>query len=130
MQALPATGINYQPRNALINVPVIFWSDQPASFNKTLYVLGVPVVIKTKPRNLWSFGDGGTLATTLSGGPYPNQDITHIYSAPGDYQIILTTTWSGTFTVEGVTQEIPGVIVKNSTAMLRVTGADTSFVHK
>ena len=131
LQSLPTLQVAYQPEGkALPKVPVIFFTDLPSQFNKDFNILGEKVRINVKPRSLWSFGDGSTLLTSKPGRPYPATDITHSYSVPGTYLVSVATIWSGSFTVGGITKEIPGVIRQVSAVDVKVVGASTKFVGK
>lgn len=131
LQSLPTLQVAYQPEGAaLIKVPVIFFTDLPTSFTKDIRILGELVKIKVKPRSLWNFGDGSVLLTSKPGRPYPATDITHSYSVPGTYLVTVATIWSGTFTIAGITKEIPGVIRQVSAVDVKVVGASTKFVGK
>ena len=131
LQSLPTLQVAYQPEGAaLIKVPVIFFTDLPTSFTKDIKILGEMVKIKVKPRSLWNFGDGSVLLTSKPGRPYPATDITHSYSVPGTYLVTVATIWSGTFTIAGVTKEIPGAIRQVSAVDVKVVGASTKFVGK
>ncbi|MBU3642954.1 MAG: hypothetical protein FGM48_03355 [Candidatus Nanopelagicaceae bacterium] len=131
LQSLPTLQVAYQPEGKVLQrVPVIFFTDLPSQFNKDFKILGVPVRINVKPRSLWNFGDGTTLLTSKPGRPYPATDITHSYSVPGTYLVSVATIWSGSFTVAGVTQEIPGAIRQISAVEVKVVGASTKFVGK
>ena len=131
LQALPTLQVAYQPEGAaLIKVPVIFFTDLPTSFTKDIKILGELVKIKVKPRSLWNFGDGSVLLTSKPGRPYPATDITHSYSVPGTYLVTVATIWSGTFTIAGITKEIPGAIRQVSAVDVKVVGASTKFVGK
>lgn len=131
LQSLPTLQVAYQPEGKVLpRVPVIFFTDLPTQFNKDFKILGVVVRINVKPRSLWSFGDGSTLLTSKPGRPYPTTDITHSYSVPGTYLVSVATIWSGSFTVAGITKEIPGVIRQVSAVDVKVVGASTKFVGK
>ena len=131
LQSLPTLQVAYQPEGKVLQkVPVIFFTDLPSQFNKDFKILGVPVRINVKPRSLWNFGDGTTLLTSKPGRPYPATDITHSYSVPGTYIVSVATIWSGSFTVSGITKEIPGAIRQVSTVDIKVVGASTKFVGK
>ena len=131
LQSLPTLQVAYQPEGAaLIKVPVIFFTDLPSSFTKDIKILGELVKIKVKPRSLWNFGDGSILLTSKPGRPYPATDITHSYSVPGTYLVTVATIWSGTFTIAGITKEIPGAIRQVSAVDVKVVGASTKFVGK
>ena len=131
LQSLPTLQVAYQPEGAaLTGVPVIFFTDLPKQFSQSYKVVGVNVTINVKPKSLWEFGDGSTLLTNKSGEPYPSTEITHTYFAPGTYPVVVATIWDGTFTVEGVTKPISGVIRQVSTVDVKVVGAATRFVGK
>jgi len=103
LQSLPTLQIAYQPQGKVLpKLPVIFWSDLPTFFNKDFRILGQRVSVNLKPKSLWSFGDGSLLITDKSGKPYPSKEITHSYSVPGTYAVLVKTIWDGSFTVDGV----------------------------
>jgi hypothetical protein len=102
---LPASPLNLQPNTgeALLNVPLILaTSDETITRDTT--VLGFPVTIRATPTAwTWNLGDGTTVGPTDDpGSPYPHETLTHTYTAPGDHRIILTTTWSGEYTIAGL----------------------------
>ena len=131
LQSLPTLQIAYQPQGkALPKLPVIFWSDIPTFFNKDFKILGQRVSVNLKPKSLWSFGDGSLLITDKSGKPYPSKEITHSYSVPGTYAVLVKTIWEGSFTVDGVTFPINGAIHQQSGVDVKVVGASTKFVGK
>ena len=131
LQSLPTLQIAYQPQGkALPKLPVIFWSDMPTFFNKDFRILGQRVSVNLKPESLWSFGDGSLLITDKSGKPYPSKEITHSYSVPGTYAVLVKTIWEGSFTVDGVTFPINGAIHQQSGVDVKVVGASTKFVGK
>jgi hypothetical protein len=131
LQSLPTLQIAYQPQGkALPKLPVIFWSDMPTFFNKDFRILGQRVSVNLKPKSLWSFGDGSLLITDKSGKPYPSKEITHSYSVPGTYAVLVKTIWEGSFTVDGVTFPINGAIHQQSGVDVKVVGASTKFVGK
>ena len=131
LQSLPTMQIAYQPEGKVLpKLPVIFWSDMPAFFNKDFRILGQRVSVNLKPKSLWSFGDGSLLITDKSGKPYPSTEITHSYSVPGTYAVLVKTIWEGSFTVDGVTFPINGAIHQQSGVDVKVVGASTKFVGK
>jgi hypothetical protein len=131
LESLPTMQIAYQPQGkALPKLPVIFWSDMPTFFNKDFRILGQRVSVNLKPKSLWSFGDGSLLITDKSGKPYPSTEITHSYSVPGTYAVLVKTIWEGSFTVDGVTFPINGAIHQQSGVDVKVVGASTKFVGK
>lgn len=89
------------PGNALVGLPVVFYADGPTSQDFTLDIRGFTVEITATAESFtWHTGDGTDLTTTDPGAPYPDQTVTHDYAA-GTYTASLTTTWSGTFRVDG-----------------------------
>jgi hypothetical protein len=97
------------PGNALVNLPVIFFTDSPTTQAFTVDIRGFRVVIDATATGFtWHTGDGTDLTSTDPGAPYPAQTVTHAYRA-GTYTASLTTTWSATFTVDGgPRQDVPG----------------------
>jgi hypothetical protein len=97
------------PGDGLVGLPTIFWTDSPTTQTFTVDIRGFQVVIvATASSFTWHTGDGTDLVTDNPGRPYPDQTITHDYRA-GTYSASLTTTWSGTFSVNGgVSAAVPG----------------------
>ena len=129
-KALPTGGISYQPDfKPLIHTPVYFWNDLPSVFRTQVNLIGETIDVVLRPSYTWSFGDGAFLSTTDPGGPYPNGKITHIYSQPGIYPVLLTTTWNGSFTHNAVERAITGEIKKVSALTITVVAAPTRFMN-
>jgi len=129
-KSLPTAGISYQPNfQPLINVPVYFWNDVPASFRSKVDLIGESIDVVMRPSFTWSFGDGTFKTTTDAGGPYPNGRITHVYSNPGTYPVILITTWGGSFTHNSIERAITGQIKKSSALTITVVAAPTRFMN-
>jgi hypothetical protein len=129
-KSLPTAGISYQPNfQPLINVPVFFWNDVPNSFRTKVDLIGESIDVVMRPSFTWSFGDGSFATTTDSGGPYPNGKLTHIYSNPGTYPVILITTWGGSFSHNSVERAITGQIKKSSALSITVVAAPTRFMN-
>lgn len=129
-KALPTGGISYQPDfKPLIHTPVYFWNDLPSVFRTQVNLIGEAIDVVLRPSYIWSFGDGSFLTTTDPGGPYPNGKITHIYSQPGIYPVLLTTTWNGSFTHNAVERAITGEIKKVSALTITVVAAPTRFMN-
>lgn len=97
------------PGNALVGLPVIFFTDGPTTQTYRLDIRGFTVdIVATAEGFTWHTGDGADLTTTDPGAPYPGQTVTHDYSS-GTYTASLTTTWSGTFSVDGSANvDVPG----------------------
>lgn len=73
-------------------------------------------VVATPVRYTWNYGDGTTLGPQQSaGGPLPEDRwgektrTSHVYSQTGDFQVVLTTYFQGTYSVNsGPPMPIPG----------------------
>ena len=129
-KSLPTAGIAYQPNfQPLINVPVYFWSDLPTLFRSKVDLIGESIDVAMRPSFTWSFGDGTFATTTDPGGPYPNGKITHIYSNPGTYPVILITTWGGSFSHNSIERAITGQIKKSTALSITVVAAPTRFMN-
>jgi PKD domain len=129
-KSLPTVGISYQPNfKPLINVPVYFWSDVPQIFRSQVDLIGEAIDVAMRPSFTWSFGDGTFATTTDPGGPYPSGKITHTYSHPGIYPVLLVTTWGGTFSHNGIERAITGEIKKTSALTITVVAASTRFTN-
>jgi len=129
IKLLPTGGIAYQPEaEALVNVPIYFWSDLPTQFATRVTVVGEVVDVLLRPGFVWSFGDGTFLSTTDAGGPYPNGKIKHTYKNPGIYPITLVQSWNGNWTHNGTTRAITGTIKTTVFAVVTVVIAPTRFM--
>jgi hypothetical protein len=97
------------PGEALVGLPVIFFTDSPTTQTFTVGIRGFTVVIAaTATTYTWDTGDGTVLTTADPGAPYPAQTITHDY-ASGTYTASLTTTWGATYSVDGgLSADVPG----------------------
>ena len=129
-KSLPTAGISYQPNfKPLINVPVYFWSDVPTVFRSKVDLIGESIDVVMRPSFTWSFGDGSFATTTDPSGPYPNGKISHIYSNPGTYPVILITTWGGSFSHNSIERAITGQIKKSTALSITVVAASTRFMN-
>jgi hypothetical protein len=111
-QTLPLPDLPTQqqpPGNALAGLPVVFYTDGPTTQTFTVNIRGFTVdIVATASAFSWDTGDGTVLRTTDPGAPYPDHTISHDYRS-GTYTAALTTTWSGTYSVEGgATADVPG----------------------
>ena len=65
-------------------------------------------IVATAVGFTWHTGDGTDINSTDPGAPYPNHTISHEYAA-GTYTAHLTTTWGGTYSVNGgASAQVPG----------------------
>jgi hypothetical protein len=112
LQTLPLPQLTTRqqpPGQALVGLPVIFFTDSTTTQVFTVDIRGFTVVITANATSYtWDTGDGTVLTTTDPGAPYPDQTITHDY-ASGTYTAELTTTWGATYSVDGGVQaDVPG----------------------
>jgi hypothetical protein len=123
--------IYHQPTaNALVQVPVNFWTTTPPTFKTSVVMLGVPIKVYLSPTYLWDFGDGTRLSTVSRGAVFPNQSITHIYRRAGSYMASLRITWGGSWKASGATSAVTGgAIVQNLYTKVRVSSAPSKYLN-
>jgi len=129
VKLLPAGDINFQPEaDSLVNLPVYFWTQTPTRFTALVPILDVVVYVNLTPSFTWSFGDGGLFVTTMQGAPFPIGGVTHTYKSSKDYSKNLKVTWTGTWSVNGVTTPISGnAITQSISRTISVAKAPTRF---
>ena len=129
VKLLPVGDINFQPEaDPLVNLPVYFWTQTPTRFTALVPILDVVVYVNLTPTFTWSFGDGGLFVTTLQGAPFPIGGVTHTYKSSKDYSVNLRVTWTGTWSVNGVTTPISGnAITQSISRTISVAKAPTRF---
>jgi hypothetical protein len=129
VKLLPVGDINFQPEaDPLVNLPVYFWTQTPTSFTALVPILDVVVYVNLTPTFTWSFGDGGLFVTTLQGAPFPIGGVTHTYKSSKDYSVNLKVTWTGTWSVNGVTTPISGnAITQSISRTISVVKAPSRF---
>jgi hypothetical protein len=129
IKLLPAGDINFQPENdALVNLPVYFWTQTPQRFSAVVPILDLIVYVNLYSTFTWSFGDGKVITTTNQGASFPLGQITNTYRSNGDYPVNLSITWRGTFSVNGVTTPISGnAITQSITRQISVVNAVGRF---
>jgi hypothetical protein len=129
VKLLPVGDINFQPEvDPLVNLPVYFWTQTPTRFTALVPILDVVVYVNLTPTFTWFFGDGGLFVTTMQGAPFPVGGITHTYKSGKDYSVNLRVTWTGTWSVNGVTTPISGnAITQSITRSISVAKAPTRF---
>jgi hypothetical protein len=130
-QLIPMKDIYHQPTaNALVQVPVNFWTTTPPTFKTSVVMLGVPITVYLSPTYLWDFGDGTRLSTASRGAAFPNQSITHTYSRAGSYMASLRITWGGSWKASGTTSAVTGgAIVQNLYTEVRVSSAPSKYLN-
>ena len=129
VKLLPVGDINFQPEaDPLVNLPVYFWTQTPTRFTALVPILDVVVFVNLTPTFTWSFGDGGLFITTMQGAPFPIGGVTHTYKSSKDYSVNLKVTWTGTWSVNGVTTPISGnAITQSISRTISVAKAPTRF---
>ena len=129
VKLLPVGDINFQPEvDPLVNLPVYFWTHTPTRFTALVPILDVVVYVNLTPTFTWSFGDGGLFVTTIQGAPFPIGGVTHTYKSSKDYSVNLKVTWTGTWSVNGVTTPISGnAITQSISRTISVAKAPTRF---
>ncbi len=95
--------VNQQPAggDVLVRKPLIVFAEPAVrEYHVVLFgEYGVDVRV-TPVEYTWDFGDGTTLTTADPGSPYPDFDVTHLYSSLGTRTVSLTTTWTGEYRVD------------------------------
>lgn len=115
VKLLPLGDINFQPEtDALVNLPVYFWTSTPQRFQAVIPILDLLVYVNLYSTFTWSFADSTFKTTTNQGGPFPIGLITHTYRKNGDYPVQLQVIWRGTWSVNGVTTPISGNAITQS----------------
>jgi hypothetical protein len=129
IKLLPIGDINFQPdQDALVNLPVYFWTQTPQHFQAVVPILDLIVYVNLHATFTWSFGDGKFMVTTNQGGPYPIGLITHTYNSNNNYPVNLKITWRGSWSVNGVTTPISGDgLTQRITRQLSVVNAVGRF---
>lgn len=59
------------------------------------------------PRYVVSWGDGTSTSTTSQGGPYPNGDVTHVYTEDDDVTVTVEAFWTASWTLAGAGGQLP-----------------------
>ena len=129
IKLLPIGDINFQPdQDALVNMPVYFWTKTPQHFQAVVPILDLIVYVNLHSTFTWSFGDGKFITTQNQGAAYPLGLITHTYKSNDNYPVNLKITWRGTWSVNGVTTAISGDgITQSITRELSVVNAVGRF---
>ncbi len=120
LELLPPQSPSYQPAaGTLVNLPTIFAAGQPATIGQKQFDLaGFSIGLTATASWLWQWGDGSSAVFDTPGGPYPDQSVTHTYRAAGSRRVVVTTTWDGVFTVDGLGPfAVAGPPVEQSSAL-------------
>ena len=93
----------------IATVPTIVYVDRDPR-TLTANIGGTSVIIRATPINYrWQWGDGSPATNTSHpGAPYPDHTVTHTYvHIEQDVTIRLTTTWRGSFSLDGGSTWLP-----------------------
>lgn len=94
-----------------VNMVNVLYADAQMQTLETT-ILGTPVSVRAIPASFhWDLGDGNTITTTKPGKPFPSEEVTSEYRYEGWYDVTLTTTFIGQFSVNGGEwQDIDGTV--------------------
>lgn len=94
-----------------VNMVNVLYADPEVQEVQTA-ILGVPVQVRASPVAYhWDLGDGNTIDTDKPGEPYPSEQVSSEYTYEGWYDITLTTTFVGEYSVNGGEwREIEGTV--------------------
>lgn len=100
---LPDAQPTFQPAaGGIVNLPTLFAAGEPAAITTESFdVLGFAVVVRARARWTWTFDDGVVKEFSEPGEVYPNMSVSHTYETPGARRVSVTTSWRGTFTLNG-----------------------------
>ncbi len=117
---------------ALVGVELIVFTEAGVQELST-QVLGVPVQVRASPVEfVWDFGDRSVVRTADAGAPFPRNTVGHVFSEPGEVEVVLSTTWAGQFRVQGdsVWQGVDGTAVTVSAPVaVSLEEARSRLVH-
>ncbi|HUP70361.1 MAG TPA: PKD domain-containing protein [Acidimicrobiales bacterium] len=98
-----SAGLGMSPRlDGLTGLETWLWAEvPPGPVAVAASVRGFSGQVSARPtRYHWDMGDGTTYTTT-AGGSERQPAARHMYQTKGDYTVVLTVTWSGTFSFAG-----------------------------
>lgn len=129
-ESLPSLNPKAQPKQGILpRIPVIFRSGQTPPGASVHYLLGRRFVLDPTPRWRWRFGDGTVMNTTKPGSKWPKTDIAHPYASAGTRTVRVRTTWTATFTVDGLGPfPVEETITQNDTVDIEVGEARAVLV--
>lgn len=98
---LPHAKPSFQPvGGAIVNLPTIFDAGvdermKPVTFD----VAGFEVTVSATATYTWRFDRGVERTFDERGGAYPDKSVTWTYRSTGDRSVVLTTSWTGSYTI-------------------------------
>lgn len=113
--------------DTLVNIDTRFQTDAPASYQIPLTLLNQSVVITaTAQRYTWHLDNGDTRVSTK-----PKGYLEYPYRRAGTYDVFVSITWSGTFSVNGgPAQPITGTVeIDGEPTQVRVQQARSELVR-
>ena len=99
---VPVQAPTMQPPDgrALVNLPAIFHSGQPAEMPATdVDVFDFTVAVRARGEWVWTFAPGAVRIFDIPGSTYPDDEVSHTYTDTGERTVSLSTNWWGSFTV-------------------------------
>jgi hypothetical protein len=85
-----------------VNMDVVLYAEDTQAQELETELLDTPVTIRATPVSYqWDLGNGDTITTDEPGSPWPAKDVTTTYLHEGWYDITLTVTFEGQFSVDG-----------------------------
>jgi hypothetical protein len=113
--------------DTLVNIDTRFQTDAPASYQIPLTLLGQSVVITaTAEKYTWHLDNGDTRVSTQ-----PRGHLEYPYRRTGTYDVFVSITWSGTFSINGGPQQpITGSVdIDGDVTRIRVQRARSELVR-
>jgi hypothetical protein len=105
IKALPVLRPAVQPAGGvLVGIPAVFRTGQPSAGIRgaDLSVLGLAILLDSRVRWHWTYGDGTAEWTSRPGGRWPDTSVSHTYLRVGPTTASVTAVWRGEYTVEGL----------------------------
>jgi hypothetical protein len=131
--ALPVLRAAVQPRGpALTGLPAVFRTGQPALGIRgaDLSLLGFDIVLDSRVRWHWDYGDGTDVWSSQPGGLWPDLSVAHSYRSAGDVSVTVTAVWRGQYVVDGLGPfPVPGApLTQQATLPMAVRSAHAVLV--
>jgi len=109
---LPAGGSQVEPSNGylLVSMPTNVFTTSTDTVVLPTTLAGIPIQVQATPaRWSWDFGDGaGSVGpSSLPGAAYPTLTHTYVYPAGGDFEITMTTHYTGEYSLDGGVTWLP-----------------------
>ena len=115
---LPSPAVQIQPGEAVVGLLAYMQINAPTTMVFTITDgLGNRITITAIGSFHVDWGDGSPIENVGQdhGGPYPSGDITHAYQTAGSVNVIVTETWSASWSSQGALGNLGGAIAGRST---------------